>query len=258
MDALIVHSQANRTRLEELFPDIARKTHVIPHGIWKVGPQKSRAAARVQLGIEPERPTILFFGTLRPNKGLDLLLRAIALLRHSFNPTPLLLIAGLPAKADGFTHYARLIRTLGVSDCVKAHIEYVHEAVMGDYFSAADVIALPYAPTFQAQSGILFDAYARALPVVATNAGGIGETIERDRTGIVVHEHAPDAFAAGLRSLLSDRDGRLRIVDRMRALADGEYSWCSVAGRTRALYDDLELRANSSRVAPEVHPSVPG
>ena len=112
MDALIVHAHANKHRLEELHPGLGKKVTVIPHAIWQVFPTGDRLAARRSLGLAVDRPVILFFGVIRKNKGLGLLIDSLAALRESMRPLPTLVVAGQPTAADGSDSYANQIRAL--------------------------------------------------------------------------------------------------------------------------------------------------
>jgi D-inositol-3-phosphate glycosyltransferase len=235
MDALIVHSNANKRRLVELHPKLGQKVSVIPHGIWRAMAEVARGEALRELGVPTGRPVILFFGVIRRNKGLHLLLESLAHLRDA-EPAPLLLVAGQPSTVDGFAEYAARIRDLGLEGSVMTHLQRVPESRMPLYYAAADVVALPYEPTFQAQSGILVDAYAYGVPLVVTDVGGIGETVRGDDTGIVVERRDPAEFASALRRLLTDPGARAAAARRMRELAQGAYSWAAVGARTREIY----------------------
>jgi len=169
------------------------------------------------------------------------LIAAMRYLKDRYNVRATLLIAGRPPKTNGFDPYARDIRTLGLEADVLRHIERVPENQVGMYYSAADVVALPYERTFQAQSGVLFDAYAYGVPVVATDVGAIGETVRGDGTGIVVASGEPMEFARALSELLANRRLRRAATARMRELANGRYSWEAVGAQTRGYYDSIEV-----------------
>jgi D-inositol-3-phosphate glycosyltransferase len=247
MDALIVHSDANKQRLEELYSGIAMKVSVIPHGIWRPACLVEQSVARRILRVPPDRPIVLFFGVIRRNKGLGRLLEAMSHLRHAGGTRPLLVIAGQAPAIDGFKSYTATIHRLGLEDCVVPHIGRIPEHLVGTYYSAANVVALPYDRTFQAQSGVLFDAYAHMVPVVATDVGAIGETVRRDRTGLVIEGSESTTFAEALSRLLGDEKTRSEMRARMGRLATGMYSWESVGARTRELYDRIEQSVRGRR-----------
>src|SRR6267142_4239 len=96
MDALVVHSAANKRRLETLYPESAAKISVIPHGVWTPDRVLDQTTARATLQLGPDRPVVLFFGTIRRNKGLGLLLEAFSELRRTSDLRPMLVVAGRP------------------------------------------------------------------------------------------------------------------------------------------------------------------
>ncbi len=241
-EALIVHSQANRRRLGALYPDVADRIEVIPHGVWPIAKRVPKIEARRALGLDDRRPTMLFFGAIRRNKGLALLLEALPRIRASLGEAPCLLVAGMPRRPEGFGPYEALIDKLRVRDLVQTRLSYINEADVGLYYGASDLVALPYDETFQAQSGVLIDAYAYAVPVVSTAVGGITETVEDDGTGLVVRQRSPEAFADKVATLLSNESLRCDMSARMRALASGRYSWSNVATKTQELYARLSPR----------------
>lgn len=239
-DKLIVHSTANKRRLVEIYPELVDKTIVIPHGVWVPAKRYSKEEARSRLGLPANRQVILFFGGIRQDKGLGLLLEAVAALCRTYSDCtpPLLVVAGSLPVNESFEPYSRRIAELGIEEHVCARISFVPDEEVPHYFCASDVVALPYTDQFQAQSGVLMLAYGYGVPVVVTDVGSLGETVKEDGTGIVLARPDPVALADALRSVLKNRDMNARAAENMLRLSVEKYSWRAVAEKTAGIYEE--------------------
>jgi glycosyltransferase involved in cell wall biosynthesis len=219
-DAIVVHSAHGRARLiDEVGVDPGR-VHVIPHGaLLPLSPPSG-----VLPFAETDRPVVLFFGLLRPYKGLDLLLEAFRGIEGAE-----LWIAGMP-RFD--------ISALRAGAPANVHFQtrFIGEEELSSLFARADLIVLPYREIDQ--SGVAFTALGAGLPMLLSDAGGFPELA---RTGAARTVPAGDAAALGgaLRELLADPAALQQMRARARAAASGEYSWGNVAARTLELYDSL-------------------
>ena len=128
----------------------------------------TRAEARRKLGLGGN--VALFFGHVRPFKGLDIVLRAWPLLETSAN----LVVAG-EAWWKSESEYRELAR--GLTN-VRFDFRYIPDAEIAAYFAACDVVLAPY--RIEAQSGVALTAFHFARPVIASDAGGLPEIIEPD------------------------------------------------------------------------------
>jgi D-inositol-3-phosphate glycosyltransferase len=235
MDALIVHAAANRNQLLEAYPALGPKVEVVPHGIWPPRHRVTALDARELLGIPRDRPVVLFFGQLRRNKGLPTLLGALRHLRR-MRPQPLLIIAGALPRGASFDEYREMITRLDVASMVEPRLGFVPDEDVAAYYAAADVLALPYASTFQAQSGVLLEAYGFGVPIVASDVGAIGDSVREDGTGLAFPEGDEPALAAALSKLLQDPTHRAELFAKTQQLMTGKYSWQTVARLTRDVY----------------------
>jgi len=215
-DAYIVQSGSVREDLLRLDPK-ARFLEV-PHPVYNlVGERDDKAEARRRLGLDPAAPLLLFFGFVRAYKGLDLLLRALPLVRREV-PARVLVLGEF---YEGREQTERLIRELGVTESVTVQDEYVPNESVGLYFSAADVVVLPYRSA--TQSGIVQIAYQLERPVICTDVGGLKEVVLHEQTGLVVPPEDPQALAAAvLRYYAEEMEGRMVTVIRKER---EKYSW---------------------------------
>ncbi len=197
-------------------------------------PQVDRNEARRALGLSENERVLLFFGTIRRNKGLDLLLEAFRLVRREVPDCRLLVAGGMPF-GEEFSPYRSLIDSAGLTKAVSLFVRFVEEAEIPTFFAACDLVVLPYRD-YAAQSAVLLRAYASGRPVVVTDAGGMAELVSVDGVGEVVVPE-PEALADAIIRMLSDGARLAEAAAAAKHAAETKYSWPVAARRTRAVYD---------------------
>jgi glycosyltransferase involved in cell wall biosynthesis len=150
------------------------------------------AAERARLG-SPEL-LLLFFGAVRPYKGLDTALEAVARLPRELEVR--LLVAG--RFWEGRERYDALVESLGIRDRVVIRDGYLSNEEAALAFTAADAVVLPYRSA--TQSGVAQLAFAYGKPVIATKVGGLPAAVDHGRTGLL----SPPGDAAALGRALED------------------------------------------------------
>ncbi|TAE25951.1 MAG: glycosyltransferase [Candidatus Kapaibacterium sp.] len=150
----------------------------------------SKYAAKTKFGYTNDDDVILFFGYIRTYKGLDILLQAMPLI-HRTNPRVKLLVAG--EFYDERKSYYRLIDELGITESVKMFDSFIPNEFVAEFYAASDVVILPYRSA--TQSGILGIAYGFDCPVIVSDVGGLAESVEVEKTGLVVPPASPEALA---------------------------------------------------------------
>jgi glycosyltransferase involved in cell wall biosynthesis len=227
MDAVVAHSEHGARRLWEEVGLEPERVRVIHHGAFDylTGLPEERP-------LPPElacadRPVILFFGLLRPYKGIDVLLEAF---RHVEGAE--LWIAGNP-RMD-----VEPLRRLAerAPGRVRFLPRFVEDAEIPAIMRAADVVVLPYRDA--EHSGVLYAALAFGKPLVLSAVGGFPEVAERGAARLVPPGDA-DALAAELAELVGDEAARAELGRAASAAASGAYSWDEAARRTLALYEEL-------------------
>ncbi|MGA7613741.1 MAG: glycosyltransferase [Thermoanaerobaculia bacterium] len=163
----------------------------------------------------------LFFGHVRPFKGLDIALRAWAKLRTDV----LLLVAGEVWWNDE-SRYRDLVRELGIEDHVRLEFRFIPDAEIATYFAACDVVVAPYRA--EAQSGVAMTAFHFGRPIIATRVGGIPEVVEAGVNGMLIPPEEPEALAMALDRFFTSED-RAAMEDGARTSA-ARYSWTEYAG----------------------------
>lgn len=183
----IVHSEEELKKLKNILSDvyIAKVFHptyaIFQHHRW------SKEEAQAELGISGN--TILFFGFVRPYKGLKYLIDALPEVLKRIEVT-LLVVGEFWRDKD---NYLRQIENLGIKDNVKIVDRYIPNEEVGLYFSACDVVVLPY--TSVTGSGVVQIAFGLGKPVIASNIGSLPEVIKHGKTGYVVKPQDSQAIA---------------------------------------------------------------
>jgi len=231
VDAVVVHSEYGRRQLVEELGVDADKVRVIHHGSFDYLTHIPAAELPAELG-GANGPVVLFFGLLRPYKGIDVLLDAW---RAIGDPT----VEGAELWIVGRRRMAIDSLVAGAPRGVKWVTRFVSDPELAACFRRADVVVLPYLQTERFDfSGVLATALAFGKPTVITDVGGFGE-VTAAGAAHQVDPGDPDDLAQALRLLLGDRDERERLAEGARSAAAGPYSWSEAARLTLALYRDL-------------------
>jgi D-inositol-3-phosphate glycosyltransferase len=199
-DHIFVHTQKMKLELCQDFHVTEKAVTVIQYPIDNSFPdtELTPAGAKRRIGLRDEEKAILFFGRIRPYKGLEFLLEAFRLLLADKCENYRLVVAGEPKK--GSEEYLggiqRLVETNFASGQVIQKIEFIPDRDVELYFKAADVLVLPYKEIFQ--SGVLFLSFGYGLPVVATDVGSFREEIVEGRTGFLCKPGDPAELAKAL------------------------------------------------------------
>jgi glycosyltransferase involved in cell wall biosynthesis len=225
VDRVVVHSRRGVDQLAELGVPRARIAR-IPHPVFE---SPGVAGDGGRLG-----QTLLFFGLIRTYKGLDLLLRALPLVACE-RPDVRLVVAGDPL--DPVEPLQRLASELGVSERIDWRLGYLPEGEVEDVLADSSVVVLPYRLRVDA-SGVLAQAVGHGLPIVASDVGSLGETVEEFGAGEVVPPEDVEALAAACIRLLGD-DGRHDEAVRGAARAREALTWEAAARQHEALYSEL-------------------
>jgi glycosyltransferase involved in cell wall biosynthesis len=227
MDAVIAHSEHGARRLREEVGVEARRVRVIHHGAFDY---LTRLPQESSLPVELEgaqEPVILFFGLLRPYKGIEVLLNAFGSLRGAelwIVGNPRMDIAPLRRAAEEGRGRVRLIT------------RYVDESEIPPIFRRADLVALPYLDA--EHSGVLYTALAFGKPLVLSAVGGFPE-VAAHGAGELVRPGDAGALGRTLQALVDDEGRRAELGAAAARAASGPYSWDETARLTRELYEEL-------------------
>jgi len=237
----IAQSDQVRQDLFTVLPDTdPDQVITTPHPVYDFGvpgrPRKTQAEARESLGLDAAEHLVLFFGFIKPYKGVLHLIDAAASLKETFGDRLRILIVG-DIYGDKQPYLDRIAGSPG-GDIIRLVDGFVPDETVEDYFLAADVAVLPYVSA--TQSGIVQIAYNYDLPVVTTRVGGLPEVVLDGKTGFVVPPEDPAALAQAVARFFQE--------DRAEEFSSGvqaeksRYSW----DRMAEAVEDLASRGGPS------------
>jgi glycosyltransferase involved in cell wall biosynthesis len=232
-DAVVVMTRTAHDRLLVGYNVDARKVSVIPHGAPEHHTRPTRAVGS----------HLLTWGLIGPGKGIEWVLHALARLRD-IRPAPVYTVAGgthpKVLEREGEAYRAGLNRlgtALGVAACVNYQKAYRDPASLAALVESADVVVLPYDSREQVTSGVLTEAVAAGVPVVATAFPHAVELLT-DGPGLLVPHHDAAALATAIRRILTEPGLSESLAGRARALT-GSVRWPAIATRYAALASSL-------------------
>ncbi|MBT4034560.1 MAG: glycosyltransferase [Candidatus Marinimicrobia bacterium] len=187
------------------------RTSTLFHPLYEIyHSSHSKAEARAKLHL-PDHPIVLYFGLIRPYKGLDIMIKALGCIKHEFDDYTALILG--EAYEDS-QKYVDLIKSEGISSYTIFRNEFISDSELPLYFSAADVLVLPYRTA--TQSGIVGIALQMDRPVIATKVGGLGEYIQEGETGYLVEPENPEAMGQAILSFFLQGDSD-RMTENIKA-----------------------------------------
>jgi glycosyltransferase involved in cell wall biosynthesis len=229
VDAIVVHSAYGRDLLVSRLGIDPGKVRVIHHGAFRHLAAQAHEASLPQELRAVESPVVLFFGLLRPYKGLETLLEAW---RGMPSSRAELWVVGRPRMR---LEPLRSAAPTGVRFIPR----FVSDAELPAFFRRADLVVLPYSRTERLDwSGVLATALAFGKPVVVSDVGGFSEVAAAGAARLVAPDD-PAALGSAIAGLLSDEQAREGLAWGALTAAKGTYSWEAAAHETLALYRDL-------------------
>jgi len=227
MDAVVAHSEHGARRLRDVVDLDPDRVRVIHHGAFDYLTRLPEEKPLLPELDGAEGPVILFFGLLRPYKGVDTLLEAFREIEGAE-----LWIVGNP-RMD--IEPLRQLATRAPGR-VRFLTRFIEDAEIPAIMRRADIVTLPYRDI--EHSGVLYAALAFGKPLVLSAVGGFPEVAEQGAARLVPPED-PAALAATLRDLVTDEAARAQLGEAAAHAASTSYSWDEAARQTLALYAEL-------------------
>lgn len=197
IDYFITMSKSVQNDLLSLYPKANQK--LLFHPVYSnFGESIDKEIARNFLKLKSKN-IILFFGFIRDYKGLDVLLNAAAIIKDNFDFE--LVVAGEFYSNE--EKYISLIKNLKLEEKVKLFKDFIPTNEVKYFFSACDVVVLPYKSA--TQSGIVQIANNFNKPVISTNVGGLGEVVFNEKTGYLIEKENPKQLADTILKYYSDK-----------------------------------------------------
>ena len=224
--ALITHSEYGRAQLVEALGLDPGKVHVVHHGAFEHLTEIAAEPLPEPLSSAHDA-VVLFFGLLRPYKGLEVLLEAWQGIPRGelwIVGRPRMPLAPLQARAPTSVRFVP---------------RFISDSELVTLFRRADLLVLPYSRTERFdQSGVLATALAFGKPIVLTDVGSFGE-VATTGAALLVPPDDPIALRDAIAGLLADPSALERLAAAAAAAARGPYSWDGAAVKTLKIYQQL-------------------
>lgn len=248
-DRIVVSTPAEEAQLNWLYGANMDKVVTIPPGVdlERFHPIPKEEAKR-RVGIPPANRNIIFAGRIEPLKGIDTLLRAIALIQKRrpevIENVCVAIIGGDPWSDDPDDEMARLQslrEELGIRDIV-TFLGSKDQEILPYYYAAAEMVVMP--SHYESFGLVALEAMATGTPVIASEVGGLAFLVQDNHTGYHVPSRDPEALADRIYLLLSDEACRQALGHNAQAYAQ-RYAWPRITARMLDLY--AEAYAGRSR-----------
>ena len=205
-DYLLVHTKKAKSDFEKVY-GASFKVQIITQGFCNKNEYfiTNKKEAREKLGLPKDALIYLFYGTIRRSKGLPFMLEAM-IKAHAQDNKIFLLCAGEMHKVDQES-ISEQVKFLENEKAGQFFFSYVPRELEPYYFSASDVLCLPYTEVTQsgvAQLGLMYE-----LPLIATNVGAMEEVVRNDENGYLIEKENADALCE---VILKMRDEKAREI----------------------------------------------
>jgi glycosyltransferase involved in cell wall biosynthesis len=210
-DRFVVHTREDQHNLKTLLPDAQVSVH--PHPIYDQFPEPKGIFHRRR------KLELLFYGFVRPYKGLDLLVEAMGRLK---NEDVQLTVAG--EFWEGEEKIRERIEELDIIDQVELRPRYHTDQETAELFDRADVVVLPYRSA--TGSGVVPIAYHYNKPVIVTRVGGLPDVVQKGKTGLLVTPNDENALAQAILTISNmEKDQMKKSIKKLKQ----HMSWPSLA-----------------------------
>ncbi|KHD35736.1 hypothetical protein NL50_12270 [Clostridium acetobutylicum] len=235
IDRIVLQAKVNVTRIQKEFNIDNYKCKYVPHGNFVDNANiVDKNEAKKVLDIPKGKKVFLFFGQIKKVKGLHILIQALSMAVKE-NENIYLIIAGKVWK-DNFDYYRKMIENFNLENYVKCDIKFIQDKDICYYFSASDVVVLPYLEIYQ--SGVVQLAYAYCKPVIASNIGGLGEVVENNKTGILVPKDDVKALSQAMIDFSHMNTCNLKNMGKYgNKYAEKNFNWEKICKSIKDLYD---------------------
>jgi len=245
-DRLIAATALERDQMAALYDADPTRVSVVPPGVDldKFRPLPCEEA-RARIGLPPDHQMVLFVGRIQPIKGIDTLIRAIALVLERKPALRDQISLSIVGGADDTTPDSEMARLkalraeLSIEDLV-LFLGSRDQDTLVDYYTAASVVVVP--SFYESFGMVALEAMACGTPVIASDVGGLSLNIADGFNGYLVASGDVEELAYKITLLLTQDELRRQLGRQARAWAEG-FSWQIIAAETLAAYDLAAGRA---------------
>ncbi len=243
-DRLIAATPLEKNQMTWLYGADSKKISIVPPGVdlERFKPM-DQVEARKHIGVPSHHQMILFVGRIQPLKGIDTLIRALALVKKR---EPALaanicvsIIGGDPnpdseVEQTEFERLKTLRAELGIGEMV-TFLGAKDQDTLIYYYAAAELVVMP--SHYESFGLVALEAMACGTPVIASDVGGLSFSIEDGYNGYRVPDRDPQALANKIILLLKHRVLRDQLGEQARAWVE-RYSWVNIAEEILEVFED--------------------
>lgn len=224
---VILHSRSTYQRYISLPGVDKQKAHIIPFGKFETSLLYGKKET-MDIPLDLNKPTFLFFGMIRPYKGLDILAESMKILKPYYKRFNLIVAGGGDDPNLSFFD--------SLSNCF-VYNHFLENDEMMQLISICSVVVLPYHTA--SQTGIIPTIALYGKPAIATNVGAFPELIENGKNGLLVDKENPTSFAEAMFSCIDNSQVLESLTEGMRSFGVGDrWDWNTIAKQTLdILYD---------------------
>jgi D-inositol-3-phosphate glycosyltransferase len=248
VDRLIAATPLEKNQMSWLYGALPEKITIVPPGVDlnRFKPLDPREARR-HIGVPPEDQMLLFVGRIQPLKGIDTLIRALALIKQrepALTQNVCLAIIGGDPNPDSELEQAEFARLdslqaeLGLADLI-TFLGAKDQDTLVYYYSAAEMVVMP--SHYESFGMVALEAMACGVPVIASDVGGLSFSIEDGFNGYLVPGRNPQALADKILLLLKHRVLRDQLGEQARTWVQ-HYSWVNIADEILEVFEETRER----------------
>jgi len=249
-DQIIAATESELLQLEQHYGIGSQKVSIVPPGVdthhfYPIPADEAKEA----IGISPQDRMALFVGRIEPLKGVDTLIRAMAIVKQNciqfVCPHYLVIIGGDPEghpekDESEIGRLKALARSLGLDDIV-LFLGKRGQQTLPYYYSAAEVVVMP--SHYESFGMVALEAMACGTPVIASRVGGLAYLVKDGETGYFVPAQDPEALAEKLQLCFVEHDLREKMGRQAVAYAQ-EFRWETITTQIAEIYRRMLLPKN--------------
>jgi len=237
VDLIFTHNTFSKKEVLKISPQIDEKILIVPHGNYLpfINVHNDKAKARDFLAIDRDKKVLLFFGLIKKVKGLDLLLNAFGEIIKK-HPDTILLIAGKTWK-NNFTYYQQIIDKNNLAQNIILHNNFIPHNDVKYYYSAADLVVLPYKKIYQ--SGVLMMTLSYQKIALVSDLSPLTEIIEDKVNGFIFKSEDRDALINKIDDIFSEKYDMQNISSQAKVMIKNEFDWQKIGSLTKKGYQNL-------------------
>lgn len=229
IDGIIVHNQSSYNDLKKKNVQIKNIT-IISHGNYRPFievPSLKRKETDFSL---------LFFGQIKKVKGVDILLKAMKIVKERGYTNIRLKVAGKAWKSD-LNYYIGLIKDLGIQEQVKTDFRYIPDSQVASFYINADLVILPYIEIYQ--SGVILLTMSYGRPVLCSNLDAFKEIVTNGQTGFLFENKDEMDLADKIINIYEHQEALIPVINRASILMDTQYDWVNIGEKTKDFYKSI-------------------